>query len=386
MRPEIEATLGVLKSLSTLAARRAVVRPAERVLRRGLWARPLDLERDRVALLFYEDFDRDRVVRGDRHVVRAARSLVRATRRKQKTTGFRVAYEALVHALTNDGWRVVENDHALARANPHYPVGVAGYTHVLDRWALPNPAVLGPGLFDHPKLRPDLMRDPRFVRYIVPCGWMMELFAKTYGDRCGVWFAGLDLDAWPDLSAGPKDLDFIVYDKLRWDVEPMRAKLRTPIEEELDRRGLRWERLVYRHYDHAQYRALLRRARGLIFLCEHETQGLAYQEAMTANVPVLAWDSGVWHDPLRFEFGDDVVPASSVPYFADGITGERFRDAGGFSSALDRFLAHRGGQAERGTFRPRAWVDEHLSLAASARAYAALYRAAWQAGLSSRPL
>jgi hypothetical protein len=289
MKVELEATLGVLKSLATLAARRAITRPAARVLGRGLWAQPLDFDRDRVVLLFYEDFDADRVLRGDRHVVRAARSLRNATRRKQKTTGFRVAYEALVHALSDAGYTVVENDHALARANPHYPVGVAGYTHILDRWSLPNPVVIGPGLFDHPKLRPDLMKDRRFVRYIVPCGWMLDLFAKTYGDRIGVWFAGLDMTQWPDLAGEKKDLDFIVYDKLRWDIEPMRARLRTPIEGELDRRGLSWERLVYRHYDHAQYRALLGRARGLIFLCEHETQGLAYQEALSANVPVLAW-------------------------------------------------------------------------------------------------
>jgi hypothetical protein len=373
MRPELQATLAVLKSLSGSVAERAVIRPANRALGRDLWTRPLDFERDRVALLFYEDFDRDRWLRGDRHFVRAARSLVHATRRKQKTTGFRVAYEALVRALRGAGWRVVENDYALARANPTYPIGIAGYTHILDRWRLPNPAVLGPGLFDHPKLRPELMRDPRFVRYIVPCGWMLDLFSKTYPDRCGVWFAGLDLDAWPDLSGQKKDLDFIVYDKLRWDIDSMRARLRTPIEAELDRRGLSWERLVYRHYDHAQYRALLGRARGLIFLCEHETQGLAYQEAMTANVPVLAWDSGVWHDPLRFDFGEDVVPASSVPYFEDGVTGERFRDAASFGAALDRFVAGRA------SFTPRTWVESHLALAVSARAYLKLYREAAEA-------
>ena len=377
MTPEIDATLRVLSTLSSTSFERVIRRPAQRALHRGLHARALDFERDRVVLLFYEDFDRDRMIRGDRHVVRAARALVNASRRKQKTTGFRVAYEALARSLRDAGYVVVENDWALARRNPTYPIGIAGYTHVLDRWSLPNPAVLGPGLFDHPKLRPGLMQDARFVRYIVPCRWMVDLFGKTY-DRLGIWFAGIDMTEWPDLSKGDKDVDFIVYDKLRWDIEPMRARLRAPIEAELDRRGLSWERLVYRHYDHAQYRALLARSRGLIFLCEHETQGLAYQEAMAANVPVLAWDSGVWHDPLRKDFGEDVVPASSVPYFEDGVTGERFVDAGAFSAALDRFLAGRT------KFTPRGWVEEHLSLAASAKAYVELYRAALEAGRARR--
>ncbi|CAN5699772.1 glycosyltransferase [soil metagenome] len=370
MRQELEATLGVVASIGEAVVRRGITRPAERLLERDHWARPLDFDRDRVVLLFYEDFDRDRWVRGDRHLVRAARSLVRAARHKQKTTGFRVAYEALVRALEETGYVVVENDHALARANPRYPVGVAGYTHVLDRFTGPNPVVLGPGLLDHPKLRPDLMNDARYVRYIVPCAWMLDLFEKTYRNRCGLWFAGIDTAEWPDLSRAKKDLDFIVYDKVQHDVEAVRAGLVTPIEAELDRRGLSWERLRYKHYDHAQYRELLARARGLVFLSENETQGIAYQEALSTNVPVLAWDSGFWHDPVRFQLGEDVVPASSVPYFEDGVTGERFRDLAAFDATLTRFVSHRA------SYTPRRYVEEHLSLAASAQAYIELYRSA----------
>ena len=35
------------------------------------------------------------------------------------------------------------------------------------------------------------------------------------------------------------------------------------------------------------YRALLRRSKSMLFLCESETQGMAYQEALASNVPVL---------------------------------------------------------------------------------------------------
>ena len=89
------------------------------MLSRGVYPRPLDLEQSRVVLLFYEDCDRDRVLRGDRHAVRFARSVAGALRRGQKTTGFRVADEALARALREAGYTVVENDYALARRNPH---------------------------------------------------------------------------------------------------------------------------------------------------------------------------------------------------------------------------------------------------------------------------
>lgn len=367
----------VLASAGRAVVERAVRRPARRLLGRDLWARPLDYDRDRVVLLFFEDFDTDRRLPGDRHAIRVARRLVRAARGGQQQTGFGVAYEALVHALEQDGCRVVENDFALARANPAYPVGIAGYTHILDRWPLENPAVLGPGLFDHPGLRPRLMTDPRFRRYIVPCEWMRELFAKSYGEACGLWFAGIDAEAWPATPSAGKDLDFIVYEKVLWDMEGTTSGLTIPVKQELERRGLTFEVLRYKHYDHRSYRALLGRARGMVFFCEHETQGLAYQEALASGVPILAWDQGRWLDPVRLRFGAVDVAASSVPYFEDGVTGERFRSFEDFPAKLDRFLEHR----ER--YAPRAWVQEHLSVAASASAYLRLYESALRGTVGS---
>ncbi len=358
------------------AGERVVRRPLQRALQQGYYATPLDFDRDRVVMLFYEDFDQDRMVRGDRHAIRFARQLVHLVRHGQKTTGFRVAYEALARSLRLAGYTVVENDYALARANPTYPIGVSGYPHVLTNWSLPNPTVIGPGLYDHPSQRPELMNDRRFVSYIAHSKWVQDLFGATYKDACRIWFAGIDMDQWPDLSAQPKDLDFIVYDKIHWNQEQVRSELRWPLEAELKRRGLSSATLVYKRYDHAEYRALLGRTRGMIFLSEHETQGLAYQEAMSTNVPILAWDPGFWHDPVRFKYGAEHVATSSVPFFKDGVTGERFRDAVGMRPALDRFLAGRAG------YTPRAFVREELSLQRSAETYLALYREALQRGLS----
>ncbi len=343
-------------------------RPLERVRGKGLWARPLDFDRDRVVLLFFEDFDRDRLVRGDRHAIRVARRLVQAARRKQRVTGFGVAFAGLCRALEFAGYTVRIDDYALARANPNYPIGIAGYPHVLDDWRLPNPAILGPGLLDHPSIRPHLMDDPRFARYIVPCEWMRDMFAQTYPpDKLGLFFAGIDTSAWPDTSRQDKDLDFIVYDKVRWDTEAVRGEIVAPLESALRARNLTFERLTYRKYDHAQYRALLGRARGLIFLCEHETQGLAYQEALASNVPVLAWDRRRWADPSRFGYGEREVTASSVPYF-DARCGERFASAEEIAPALDRFMERRQHYA------PRVYVEEKLSLEASAKAYVDMVR------------
>ena len=137
--------------------------------------RPLSLDRD--VLLFFEDRDRDTFVRGDRHLRRRLRKAVSRFRpNKQRVSGFEMSFILLERALSAAGRTVHVNDFALAKRNPEFPVGVCGYGHILDGWSLPNPAVLGPGLIDHPKQRPKLMEDPRFRSYLVLCGWMMDLF------------------------------------------------------------------------------------------------------------------------------------------------------------------------------------------------------------------
>ncbi len=325
--------------------------------------------RDEV-LLFYREHETDRFFAGDRYLKRVARPLyARLTGRKQRVSGFRVAFLLLREALERHGCRVRVNDYRAARRDPHRPVGLFGYPALLDGWTLPNPAVLGPGLFDHPGLAPGLMDDPRFRSYLVSCEWMRRMFAPWYGDRCRLWFAGIDASRWPDTRGGAKDVDVLVYDKVYFERERHERELLAPVRAALERRGLRTLTLRYGAYDHADYRAALRRARSLLFLSANETQGIACQEAMASNVPILAWDNGFWQDPRRPLFEPEPVPASSVPYFSPEC-GERFRGAGDFAETLDRFLARLD------SYRPRGFVERELSLERSAEAYLACYREA----------
>ncbi len=318
-------------------------------------------------LLFFEDVERDTLFSGDRRIKRAARKVVHSRRRGQRVSGFGVAFDRLVAGLTSVGCDVVVNDGALAIQNPTYPVGLAGYPGVLDYWDLPNPQIIGHGPYDHPNVEPKLMDDPRRRFYLAASKWVADMFEPGYPGKNEVWFAGVDLDEWPDYSHHDKTIDFILYDKIRWNKDTVRAEIRNPVEAALRARGLRYEVLMYRQHDQATYRQTLAKARGLIFLCEHENQGLAYQEAMATNAPVFAWDPGSWQDPNRSAYGVGHVPASSVPYFADGVTGERFRDSTELCRKLDDFVSRWD------TYTPRMWVEEHLSLAVSANRYLELY-------------
>lgn len=323
---------------------------------------------DDVVLLFYKEYSVDRWVRGDRHLARALRPAYNLVRRDQVVSGFYVWFANLVKGLELLGVRVETNNRALAARYPGQPVGLVGYPIILDGWNLPNPALLGPGMYDHPGVNPTLMNDPRFQLYIVTCDWMEKLFAPQFGsDRVVRWYGGLDLEEWPDMSKRPKQVDVLVYDKIRWNREHYVPRLLEPVLAHLRSRHLSYNVITYGRYKHRDYRRALSESRMMLFLCEHETQGMAYQEALASNLPVLAWDQGFWLDPIRPSYDPDPVPAGSVPFFSEQC-GERFRSIEEFEPVLDRFLANRT------RYRPRRFVASQLSLRGSASQYLGHYR------------
>ncbi|MBI2761107.1 MAG: glycosyltransferase [Chloroflexi bacterium] len=321
---------------------------------------------NKTVLLFFKEHERDSFVRHDRYLKRIVRPVVGLVRRRQTASGFATACAYLAIALRREGYKVEINNERLARRHPEHPVGLIGYPSLLENWELPNPALLGPGMYDHPMLRPALLNDERFRLYIVTSSWVQDMFRPVYGSRCVVWHNGIDTDAWPDLRGHPKTVDVLVYDKIHWRRPEYERTLIQPILELLRARGLTYQVVRYGRYSHRSYRGMLRRSRSMLFLGEHETQGLAYQEAMATNVAILAWDNGFWLDPRRPALDPDPVPACSVPYFSNEC-GERFRAFSDFPAALDRFLDGLP------SYEPRRYVERELSLAGSARLYLQYY-------------
>ncbi len=326
---------------------------------------------ENLVLLFYDGYERQAetapLAKLKATLRRHARFSWRKLRRQQVRTGFYTSHMNLRRALRLSGYNVRVNDFAAALKYPDHPIGVTGYPSVLEKVdLLPNPRLLAPGLFSTPLEAPDLFEDPRNRLYIMRGQWMADIFEPWYGDRMRHWTRGYDLRNFEDTINLPKTTDVLIYDKIYHDRETYLAQTIEPFIARLQDEGRSYEIVRYGTYNITDYLAQLRRSRCMAFFAHQENQGSAYQEAMAMNVPVFAWDEGIWLDPLAQELSDEPVACCSVPYF-DERCGLTFR-IGDMAEQWQRFWRRID------AFRPRDYVGDALSYERSARAYIAAYR------------
>ncbi|WP_293572733.1 hypothetical protein [Phaeobacter sp.] len=289
----------------------------------------------------------------------------RSMRNLQPRTGFYTAFLNLAKSLEQLGHQVRINDFAFARTNPNLPVGMSGYLPPFGQSGLKNPVLYGPGRVPDPTELGALQAQLNLKIVTYPSEWPKELAAKDMPITYAAMFVGIDTDEWPDMSGSDKKVDFLLYNKIHWHKAERAQDLLAPLRQHLRDRNLTWAELEYGSHTPAQYKTAIRESRALIFCTEHETQGLACQEAMAANVPVFAWDEGRLSDPSQIAIAPPDLRPSSVPYF-DARCGLTFRIST-LEEQLDRFMA------ARDSYRPRDYVLENLSLEQGARRFLTLY-------------
>ena len=319
-------------------------------------------------LLFYQEPDPDRWLPWDRYPRRAIRRLVRGPARPGGQT---FVFLNLCAGLDRLGVPYRVNDFRAARREPDRPVGIIGKPHVLDVIAWRNPILFGASVMSHPLADPTLLQRRPIRRILVPGPWMREMCAPYWGPLVHSWPVGIDTDRWSPAPKRAAGLDILLYDKVHWEYDRYRRELLDPLEACLARHGLRVARLRYGHYRQEEYATLLQHCRAMIFVGEHETQGLAYQQALACGVPVLAWNrGGDWQDPEYYPDSVRFGPVSSVPYW-DERCGATFATASDFPAAFDDFWR----RVRADHYAPRDYVLEHLTLSLCATHYLEHWRA-----------
>ena len=311
--------------------------------------------------LFFEDKD-DRWFPGDRHARRILRHLLLG---KPQMNGQLRVFLNLCAGLDRLGIRYRVNDYNYIQQHPEELACIVGRSFVLDRIKWKNPILLGVAIYNHPLDNAGLLDRLPVKTMLVPCDWYADMCRQDW-PNVETWPVGIDTDAWTLSPAAHKTIDVLLYDKVRWERDRYTPELIEPIRDRLEAEGRSFLEIRYGNYEEDEYQAALVRCRSMIFLCEHESQGLACQQALASGVPVFAWDrGGPWQDPdyfphrVRFEGG-----VTSVPYW-DNRCGMKFVDAENFDTGWREFWTRN----VAGEFKPRDYILDNLTLERQALQY-----------------
>jgi len=315
----------------------------------------------RICLYYIREPERDRWLLGDRYVRSIVRRLVRGIPR---AGGVDKVFINLCLGLDKLGVKYTVNL-PFNQIKDSDLIGVLGRgRNCLNGYGKLNPIVAGIGLMTHPSEWTTLCEDYPVVKYLQHSEWANNIYKPYFGDRCDIWAVGIDTEMWRENSQVPKTTDFLIYNKIMWNYETTSKSLLEPICQILNSKGITFTEFRYGSYRSQDYQAALAKCRGMIFLCEHESQGLAYQECLSTNVPIFAWDQGEYLDPNRFTWGMSNIPATSVPYWDDRC-GFKFHNIDDFTDKLEKFLDNLDAEY----FAPRDYILENLTLEKCAQNY-----------------
>ena len=315
--------------------------------------------------LFYEEPDGDRWVPFDRVPRRVIRRIVRG---RPRPGGQARVFLNLRAGLDRLGVPYRVNDYGYAKRHCQELACIVGKPFVLDKVPWRNPILFGAAVYSHPMNDPLLMERLPVRKVLVPGAWMMDMCRPIWGDAVEAWPVGIDTDSWKPTAGADKTFDVLLYDKVRWEHDRFESSLIEPVRAFLRREGRSHCELRYGSYREEEFQAALGKCRAMVFLCEHETQGIAYQQALSCGVPILAWDrGGFWQDPEYFPDRVQFTPVTSVPYW-DERCGRKFAEFSAFEGEWSEFWR----SVKSGVYDPRSYILENLTLERCAQDYLAI--------------
>ena len=290
-----------------------------------------------------------------------------------KVSGPSKVFSNLAKGLSKIGYPYLVNRDLNATKRLWIHDDVAALRHIHRSEAF---KVVGPNLFVMPsEIPPDIRLDG--VLYLHPCAWAARVWERAGFDACPIvtWPVGIDTDVFQPSSVPGSKRRIMVYHKQR-DSQELDSIL-----DSLHDLKLPYSLVLYGHYSELDYREQLANTSFIIWHGPHESQGIALQEAMACDIPLLVCDV----TSLSQARGDYVfdpsffgISVTSAPYF-DETCGVKITDLSRLRTAIE-FM-----QQNLMDFQPRRYVLDHLSLEGQARAFVAVWESwglTYEGGLS----
>ena len=192
-----------------------------------------------------------------------------------------------------------------------------------------------------------LFENPQYYnKLIVPSEWVRyQLFSPPFNvpkDKLAVWPVGIDI---PDFEKSSYvEWDCLIYFKRR------DKKELNQVTQFLDSKKMSYNILGYGNYSQEELLDACKKSSFCFLLNGTESQGIAVQEIMATNTPLLVWEVKEWND-----MGEEYrTPATTIPYW-NACCGEIFDNIADLPNTFSKFYD----RIEE--FTPRLFVENELS-------------------------
>ena len=204
----------------------------------------------------------------------------------------------------------------------------------------------GPNMVEFPSDHNGLAASPEVDQYVVNCDWAKVLYEQdcpSLAGRCIIWPAGVDAEYWKPDPTKQRDT-ILIYEKQRkGPVGPV-----GPYKQWMEQQGYKVEIIKCGEYTLAEFLTALQRSQLMVGFVLDESQGIAWAEAWSADVPTLIWRNE--RNVVRGRAYD----CTTAPF----LTAEN----GLYFDNLEHFkIVFRQWTETKSLFRPRPWLLENMS-------------------------
>lgn len=227
--------------------------------------------------------------------------------------------------------------------------------------------VVGPNIFVLPRNIPMDIPMQKMV-YIHPSDWAKEFWIEFGFERCPieVWPTGIDTEQFKSKNFN-KDI-VLLYCKQRYPMEIDFA------ERILKKNNINYIKILYGTYREDKYIKLLSRSKYIVWVGRQESQGVALQEALAMDIPILVCDVprvGHWSVDEKTagifnEEENNYTNTTSAPYFNE-LCGVIIKDMNYLEDHIQLF------EKIYCEFKPREYVVTNLSVEKQAREFVHIY-------------
>ena len=180
-----------------------------------------------------------------------------------------------------------------------------------------------------------------YNKVLLPSKWCEDSMNKFFPKvKTGVWPVAIYP---PEIKENIKT-DCLVYFKSRPELDLIN------VLNYLDKNKITYTGLEYGRYTQEEFRESISEVKYCIIIDNTESQGIAIQEMMAYNKPLLVWNQTVWN-----HLGDDyIVDGTSIQYWSSDC-GEKFDNFEDFDKKFNLFIDNLD------KYSPKKYVDENLS-------------------------